>query len=101
MARDITCSRAAMMHTQRRPSRSRHLSDGSYMAQAAAQLGLDTYALIGMSFGGRMALWQVLQSPQQVDLLVLIAPTPPLQKQFYTVNPVANLLGTATFFNRT
>jgi pimeloyl-ACP methyl ester carboxylesterase len=45
------------------------------MAQAAAQLGLDTYALIGMSFGGRVALWQALQVPQQVDLLVLISPT--------------------------
>lgn len=71
------------------------------MAQAATQLGLDTYALIGMSFGGRLALWQALQSPQQVDLLVLIAPTPPLPKPSYTVNPVGNLLGTATFFNRT
>jgi pimeloyl-ACP methyl ester carboxylesterase len=45
------------------------------MAQAAAQLGLDKYALVGTSFGGRVALWQALQSPQQVDLLVLIAPT--------------------------
>lgn len=45
------------------------------MAQAAAQLGLDTYALVGTSFGGRVALWQALQSPQHVDLLVLIAPT--------------------------
>jgi pimeloyl-ACP methyl ester carboxylesterase len=45
------------------------------MAQAARQLGLDKYALVGTSFGGRVALWQALQSPQQVDLLVLIAPT--------------------------
>jgi pimeloyl-ACP methyl ester carboxylesterase len=45
------------------------------MAQAATQLGMDRYALVGTSFGGRVALWQALQSPQQVDLLVLIAPT--------------------------
>jgi pimeloyl-ACP methyl ester carboxylesterase len=45
------------------------------MAQAAAQLGLAPYALSGTSFGGRVALWQSLQVPQQVDLLVLIAPT--------------------------
>ena len=58
------------------------------MAQAAAQLGLDTYALIGMSFGGRIALWQALQSPQQVDLLVLIAPTA-VVPEGYTVPSVA------------
>jgi pimeloyl-ACP methyl ester carboxylesterase len=45
------------------------------MAQAVAELGVDKYALVGTSFGGRVALWQALQSPQQVDLLVLIAPT--------------------------
>jgi pimeloyl-ACP methyl ester carboxylesterase len=45
------------------------------MAKAAAQLGVDAYALIGTSFGGRVALWQALQAPQRVDLLVLIAPT--------------------------
>lgn len=45
------------------------------MAQAAANLGVDRYALLGTSFGGWVALWQALQSPQQVDLLVLISPT--------------------------
>jgi pimeloyl-ACP methyl ester carboxylesterase len=45
------------------------------MAQAATQLGLESYALIGTSFGGRVALWQALLAPQAVDLLVLIAPT--------------------------
>lgn len=45
------------------------------MAQAAARLGLDTYALVGTSVGGRVAPWQALQAPQRVDLLVLIAPT--------------------------
>jgi pimeloyl-ACP methyl ester carboxylesterase len=35
------------------------------MAQAVAQLGRDPYALIGTSFGGRVALWQALQVPQR------------------------------------
>jgi 2-hydroxy-6-oxonona-2,4-dienedioate hydrolase len=58
------------------------------MGQAATQLGLDTYALIGTSFGGRVALWQALQSPQQVDPLVLIAPTAVLPEG-YTMPSVA------------
>src|SRR5712691_11645356 len=58
------------------------------MAQAATQLGLDTYALVGTSFGGRVALWQALQAPQQVDLLVLIAPTAVLPEG-YTMPSVA------------
>jgi hypothetical protein len=35
-----------------------------------------------MSFGGSVALWQVLQAPQQVDLLVLIAPTAVLPDRY-------------------
>ena len=31
--------------------------------------GWDTYALVGASCGGRVALWQALQAPPQVDLL--------------------------------
>ncbi len=58
------------------------------MAQAAAQLGVGTYALVGTWFGGRVALWQALQAPQQVDLLVLIAPTAVLP-QGYTIPSVA------------
>ncbi len=58
------------------------------MAQASAKLRLDKYALLGTSFGGRVALWQALQSPQQVDLLVLIAPTAVLL-QGYTLPSVA------------
>jgi pimeloyl-ACP methyl ester carboxylesterase len=58
------------------------------MAQAAAKLGVDKYALVGTSFGGRVALWQALQSPQQVDLLVLIAPTAVLPEG-YTIPSVA------------
>jgi len=58
------------------------------MAQAAAKMGLDKYALVGTSFGGSVALWQALQSPQQVDLLVLIAPTAVLPEG-YTIPSVA------------
>jgi pimeloyl-ACP methyl ester carboxylesterase len=58
------------------------------MARAAAQLGLGKYALVGTSFGGRVALWQALQSPQQVDLLVLITPTA-MVPEGYTIPSVA------------
>jgi pimeloyl-ACP methyl ester carboxylesterase len=58
------------------------------MAQAVAQLRLDPYALIGTSFGGTVALWQAFQAPQQVDLLVLIAPTAMLPEG-YTIPIVA------------
>jgi len=58
------------------------------MAQAATQLGLNSYALIGTSFGSRVALWHALQSPQQVDLLVLVAPTAVLPER-YTMPVVA------------
>jgi pimeloyl-ACP methyl ester carboxylesterase len=58
------------------------------MAQAAAKLGVEKYALVGTSFGGRVALWQALQSPQLVDLLVLVAPTAVLP-QGYTMPSVA------------
>jgi len=45
------------------------------VAQAAAQVVPETYTLIGTSFGAHVALWQTLQSPAQVEALVLIAPT--------------------------
>jgi pimeloyl-ACP methyl ester carboxylesterase len=44
-------------------------------AQAAARLVSETYTLIGTSFAAHVALWQTLQSPDQVEALVLIAPT--------------------------
>jgi pimeloyl-ACP methyl ester carboxylesterase len=67
------------------------------MAQAAVQLGLDTYALVGTSFGGRVALWQVLQEPQQVDLLVLIAPTAVLPEGYTMPSVVPDQLGKLLF----
>ena len=46
----------------------------STMAQAVARLGLDTFNLLGTSFGGKTALWLALQAPSQVLALVLEAP---------------------------
>jgi pimeloyl-ACP methyl ester carboxylesterase len=45
------------------------------MAQAAVQVVPATYTLIGTSFAAHVALWQMLQSPDKVEALVLIAPT--------------------------
>jgi pimeloyl-ACP methyl ester carboxylesterase len=45
------------------------------IAQATAQVASETYTLIGTSFGANVALWQTLQSPDQVEALVLISPT--------------------------
>jgi pimeloyl-ACP methyl ester carboxylesterase len=46
----------------------------STMAKAAGNLGLDTFNLIGTSFGGKTALWLALQQPERVSALVLEAP---------------------------
>jgi len=46
----------------------------STMAQAIRRLGLDTFNLMGTSFGGKTALWLALQAPQSVLALVLEAP---------------------------
>ena len=45
------------------------------VAQACAQVVLEHYTLVGTSFGAHVALWQTLRAPDQVDALVLIAPT--------------------------
>src|SRR5947209_14198739 len=46
----------------------------STMAQAVKRLGLDTFNLMGTSFGGKAALWLALQQPERVQALVLEAP---------------------------
>jgi len=46
----------------------------STMAHAAAKLGLDSFHLMGTSFGGKTALWLALQQPASVLALVLEAP---------------------------
>ena len=45
------------------------------LTQAVAKVVQEKYTLIGTSFGANVALWQTLQSPDQVEALVLIAPT--------------------------
>ena len=46
----------------------------STMAQAVEKLGLDTFNLMGTSFGGKTALWLSLQAPARVLALVLEGP---------------------------
>jgi pimeloyl-ACP methyl ester carboxylesterase len=46
----------------------------STMAKAAAAIGLDRFALMGTSFGGKVALWLAAQQPAMVRALVLEAP---------------------------
>ena len=45
------------------------------MAKAVGALGLDTFSLMGTSFGGKTALWLAVQQPRRVEALVLEAPT--------------------------
>ena len=44
------------------------------MAQAATNLGLESFNLMGNSFGGKLALWLAVQQPHLVQALVLVAP---------------------------
>ena len=46
----------------------------STMAQAVTKLGIDTFNLMGTSFGGTTALWLALQAQERVLALVLEAP---------------------------
>ncbi len=56
-------------------SRTRSMPElASTMARAVERLGLDTFNLMGTSFGGKTALWLALQAPARVLALVLEAP---------------------------
>jgi pimeloyl-ACP methyl ester carboxylesterase len=44
------------------------------MGRAIEQLGLDSFNLMGTSFGGKTALWLALQAPERVLALLLEAP---------------------------
>ena len=46
----------------------------STMGRAVKSLGLDTFNLMGTSFGGTTALWLALEAPERVLALVLEAP---------------------------
>ena len=55
---------------------SRSVKDlASILTQAVAKVVTEKYTLIGTSLGANVALWQTLQSPDQVEALILIAPT--------------------------
>jgi pimeloyl-ACP methyl ester carboxylesterase len=59
----------------RENSRTRDMPElASTMARAIGELGLDTFNLMGTSFGGKTALWLALQQPERVLALVLEAP---------------------------
>ncbi len=45
------------------------------MIAAARALGLDRFALMGESFGAKLALWMATQAPDAVEALVLAAPS--------------------------
>jgi pimeloyl-ACP methyl ester carboxylesterase len=44
------------------------------MARAATRLGIDTFDLMGTSFGGKVALWLAVRQPERLRALVLEAP---------------------------
>jgi pimeloyl-ACP methyl ester carboxylesterase len=45
------------------------------VAKAAAVITTERYTLIGTSFGAHVALWQAIQSPDQVEALILVSST--------------------------
>jgi pimeloyl-ACP methyl ester carboxylesterase len=67
------------------------------MLQATAQLGLETYALIGTSFGGMMARWQAIQAPQQVGPLVFIGSTAVLPEGYLLPSVATDQIGKLLF----
>ncbi|MBC8279357.1 MAG: alpha/beta hydrolase [Chloroflexi bacterium] len=46
----------------------------SVAAEAASALTSERYTIIGTSFGAHVALWQAIQSPDQVEALILVSP---------------------------
>ncbi len=44
------------------------------MAKAIAALGIDKYAVSGISFGGKLALWTAILNPDKVTAAALLAP---------------------------
>ena len=44
------------------------------MAQAATNLGLERFNLMGNSFGGTLALWLAVEQPERIQALILVAP---------------------------
>ncbi|WP_034090233.1 alpha/beta fold hydrolase [Streptacidiphilus albus] len=59
-------------------------------------LGIDTAALVGSSYGGRVALEIAASSPERVDSLALLCAAPPEQPGSSGEDPSAELLAFAT-----
>ena len=56
-------------------SRTRTMPElASVMAEAVVKLGVESFNLMGTSFGGKTALWLTLQQPERVLALILEAP---------------------------
>src|SRR4029077_12559360 len=56
-------------------NRTRHMPElAATMGEAIEKLGIDSFNLMGTSFGGKTALWLALQQPEQILALVLEAP---------------------------
>lgn len=45
------------------------------MTDAAAKLGLEHYGLVATSFSSRIALWEAIDAPERIDVMVLISPS--------------------------
>ena len=55
---------------------SRSVKDlASILTKGVAKVVAEKYTLIGTSIGANVALWQTLQSPDQVEALIMISPT--------------------------
>jgi pimeloyl-ACP methyl ester carboxylesterase len=57
------------------------------IAQAATNLGLDRFSLMGNSFGGKLALWLAAQHPERLESLVLVAPAAIRPERSQPVSP--------------
>lgn len=69
-------------------TRTRTIADlAATIVKAADALGLDRFDLMGTSFGGKAALWLVVQYPERVRALVLEAPA--------AIRPQGSAQGTA------
>src|SRR6201981_2703638 len=56
-------------------TRTRNMTElAATMGQAVAKIGIDSFNLMGTSFGARTALWLALQQRERVFALVLEAP---------------------------
>ena len=62
----------------------------SHLGKSLRALGIDSFNLLGSSFGANVALWLAIQQPRAVRSLILAAPTARLQRSPSTVMPSAS-----------